>query len=360
MAAKTAEQVAAEPAERACAGCGRRGHFESLCPACYLGEHPLLGTFRTLDVVLCPKCGRQRLAGRWNDVEGVAEAFARTAKRAARPSQGVELTRLSAESAIPPHTREPGVIAEGELTLSVEARVSGVGDLSDEYVVPAKVCYEACPRCSKANTQYFEGVLQLRSVQDDIRKEVRDELRKHASEGVHLTSEEKAKDGVDLYVTSGRFLRSFVRELQKRYGGEVKLTAKLFSRDKQTGKELFRVRALIRFPSFRTGDVISLDGKPVLISSVGEMLHGTDLLAGKKVGVAYVGKDIPVLLRRETHVVRVRPRPEVLHPESYDPVPLGNPALAAGLQPGSSVIVVVADDGRCYLVQQHAHENQQH
>ena len=96
--------------------------------------------------------------------------------------------------------------------------------------------------------------------------------------------------------------------------------------------------------------MFSLDGKPVLISSVGEMLHGTDLLAGKKVGVAYVGKDIPVLLRRETHLVRVRPRPEVLHPESYDPVPLGNPALAAGLQPGSSVIVVVADDGRCYLV----------
>lgn len=354
MAAKAADAakaaVPAEPAERTCAGCGRKGPFERLCPACYVKEHPLLGSFRSLDAVLCPKCGRQRLAGKWNDVGGAAEAFCRTAKRAARPSHGVELTRVSAASAIPPHTKEPGVEVECEIALSVEARASGVGDLGDEYVIPAKLLYDTCDRCAKANTQYFEGVLQLRSVPDDILKAVREELRKRSSEGVHLTGEEEAKDGVDLYVTSGRFLRSFVRELQKRYGGEVKLTAKLFSRDKQTGKELFRVMALIRFPPFRPGDVVSLDGRPVLVSSVGEMLHGADLAAGKKVGVAYAGKSIPVLPRRESQLLRTRPRPEVLHPESYEPAELANPALAAGLQPGRAVIVVVGEDGRCYLV----------
>ena len=338
-------------AQRTCAKCGKKGEWERLCPACYLSEHTLLKSFKPVDAEFCAKCGKLHLANKWVTVKGVQDAFSRIVQKNAKPNSGVSVKALEVLLELPEHTVNEGVSVKGEADLIVRADVPEVKtELTDQYRIPVRLHYTLCTHCGKAGTQYFEGALQLRNASDEVRDEIRREIMKHASEGVHLTKEENVKGGgVDFYVTSGKFLRRFATELHNRYGGELKLSSELYSRDRLTSREMHRVKALVRLPDFTKGDVIRIDGKIIQVTSVSAKLYGTDLATGRRMTVQYAGKDITKLEKRETQISRVRPTIEVLDPDTYQSVAVENQQKAKELQPGKKV-QVVKSAGRIYLL----------
>lgn len=337
-------------AQRTCAKCGKKGDFERLCPACYLTEHTLLKEFKPVEAELCAKCGKLHLANKWVAVKGVDEAFSRIVQKNAKPDSGVSVKALDVLLELPEHTVNEGISIKGDADLTVWADVQEVKtELTDKYRIPVRLSYTLCTHCSKAGTQYFEGVLQLRNASDEVRDEIKREILKHASNGVHITNEEEVKGGVDFYLTSGKFLRRFGKELHNRYGGELKLAAKLFSRDKLTSKEVYRVNALIRLPDFQKGDVIRIDSRIIQVTSVGAKLHATDLSTGKRVTLGYAGIEVEKLEKRETQISRVRPNLQVLDPDTYQSVAVENQQNAKGLQAGATV-QVVKSASRIYLL----------
>jgi len=132
---------------------------------------------------------------------------------------------------------------------------------------------------------YFQGILQLRNPSDDILEYVYNQVDQDDS--VAITKVKKLKTGLDLYFTSQKYLQALGKKLQSRFGGELKVSSKLFSRNRQTSKDIYRVNVLFRMPSFRKGSIITYRGDRIQVISVNKRIYGKSLSTGKKVHIMF-------------------------------------------------------------------------
>ena len=133
---------------------------------------------------------------------------------------------------------------------------------------------------SRAN--YYQGILQLRDVNEDIYSFVYDQVKKRGD--VAITKTAKLENGKDLYITSQKFIRILGKKLKESFGGELKTSSKLHTKSK-TGKDLFRVNVLYRPFKYKRGDIVSVRGDEVKLLHVGKRIFARDLKTGKKVKI---------------------------------------------------------------------------
>ncbi|HLC64843.1 MAG TPA: NMD3-related protein [Candidatus Nanoarchaeia archaeon] len=139
------------------------------------------------------------------------------------------------------------------------------------------------------HSKYFEGILQLRNPS----KEILDYINKaeDASRKPMISQLKKVKNGFDVYFISNDTLMSFGRTLQQKFGGEMKTSARLHTRSRQTSKELYRVSVLLRLPFYNVGDVIEVKGEMYKVLLMGKKVFASNLETGKKVTFRY--KELP-------------------------------------------------------------------
>ncbi|MBI4143468.1 hypothetical protein HY487_01135, partial [Candidatus Woesearchaeota archaeon] len=75
-------------------------------------------------------------------------------------------------------------------------------------------------------SNYFQGILQLRDVNDEIMAFVHNQIKKRKDE-VAVTKTVSFPNGVDLYITSQKFIRILGKKLKENFGGELKVSEKL-------------------------------------------------------------------------------------------------------------------------------------
>ena len=109
---------------------------------------------------------------------------------------------------------------------------------------------------------YYEGKLQLRNPNEEVINFIRNQFKlrnsknfeslensknfqKH-NEKVWIAKQETVKNGMDLYISSNRFLLALGKKLKKSFKGELKKSRKLHSKDRQTSKTTYRVTVLFR------------------------------------------------------------------------------------------------------------------
>jgi len=131
---------------------------------------------------------------------------------------------------------------------------------------------------------YFEGILQLRNVDEEVVDFAVDETKKN---DVIIAKIKKVTNGFDIYVSRQRFLRSIGNKLQQRFGGQIKVSTKLHTRHRQTGKELYRVNLLFRIPKFKKGDIIEYKGDKIKIISMHKKVFAKDVKTGKKLNLNF-------------------------------------------------------------------------
>ncbi len=130
---------------------------------------------------------------------------------------------------------------------------------------------------------YFEGVLQLRNPAKDIVKFVRADIAGQPKEkNVFIGKEERLDNGYDFYLSNKRYLRALGKKLQNRFGGQLIESAKIFSRERQTSKDVYRVTVLLRWPDFKKGDVIKYKGMDIRVKGIGKKVFGVDVKTGNK------------------------------------------------------------------------------
>ena len=133
-----------------------------------------------------------------------------------------------------------------------------------------------------SRSDYYQGILQLRDVNEEILSFVHNQIKKRSDTAVTKTV--KFSNGVDLYITSQKFIRILGKKLKESFGGQLKISSKLHTKSRQ-GKDLYRVNVLFRLSRYRKGDVVTIRGDKVRLIKIGKKVFARDLGTGKKVTI---------------------------------------------------------------------------
>lgn len=134
-------------------------------------------------------------------------------------------------------------------------------------------------------TQYFEGILQLRNPVPEVEEYI---LSKVARDNKGKISKIKpVEGGLDYYFTSQKYLVALGKHLQEKFGGELIVSRRLFSRNRQTSKEVFRVTVLLRIPKFKVGDIVKIRRDVVKVTGIGKKIRGVSVETGRKVCISF-------------------------------------------------------------------------
>jgi len=94
------------------------------------------------------------------------------------------------------------------------------------------------------NQQYYEGTLQLRNPNEEVLNFIRNQFKNNQK--VWIAKEKDLKTGIDLYISSNKFLLSLGKKLKKSFKGELKTSRRLHSKSRITSKNVYRVTVLFR------------------------------------------------------------------------------------------------------------------
>lgn len=173
---------------------------------------------------------------------------------------------------------------------------------------------------------YFEAIFQLRECGDEVLKGLQNFVDTQRDPDMFIAKLQKVKTGIDVYLSSNQLGVKLASHLVKQFGGRVQTSSKLFSRSKQTSKNLMRLTVVYRGLDFEVGDCLALPVKRtvVRVRKLGQSVQCTDLREGKATGFFPNRTHYRKLEKIKTRISRVTPTIQVLHPETYQPVDVKN------------------------------------
>lgn len=316
-----------------CPKCGKKGIQGVLCSECSIGQNFL--EFREIRIKLCGDCKQYFFKGKWLGYTTIKNAIQKIVEKSMKARISADITPM-----LPEMVQNEGMNYDFEIEIKISPK--------EKYYLPAKIEFVRCPRCSKSGTTYYEGILQLRNPNKEVVDFIRKEIAGERERGVHITHEEDVAygKGIDFYITSQRYLQTLGLKLQKRFGGILKVNPRIFSRDRQTSRDVYRVNVLFELLDFKVGDVVLSENKIIKISEIRKNAVGYDLKTGKKTNFEYKNRDYKVLDRKKSAVVKRYPHTEVLEPETYQNIKVGN---EKNVKEGEDVEIVVVN-GIAYVL----------
>ena len=132
------------------------------------------------------------------------------------------------------------------------------------------------------NENYYEGVLQLRNPTEEIINFVKAQIDREKSESIFVAKAVDVDKGVDLYLSNNGFLIRLGKRLKKHFRGELLITTRLFTMDRQTSKEVHRVSVKFTPAAIKKGDIITYKGDKVEILGTGKKISAKNIKTGKK------------------------------------------------------------------------------
>jgi NMD protein affecting ribosome stability and mRNA decay len=168
------------------------------------------------------------------------------------------------------------------------------------------------------HAQYFEGELQLRNVNKEILNYVLNKIHK-AKENIPEVKEFSEKD-VNFKITSKKLAHQLGLELKKKFGGEVKESETHFSKDHQTGKDIFRLNVYYKKHPFNIGEYVEFKSEPYKIRGFDKnKIKSVNIITNRR---TQLPKDeIKLLKIQKCEVVQDKPKNYVLD-ENYQNIEL--------------------------------------
>jgi nonsense-mediated mRNA decay protein 3 len=123
--------------------------------------------------------------------------------------------------------------------------------VEEEKTIKFQTKETTCDACMKLNSDYREGIIQLRSKDDDTALEMfeitqgllQKERAKNSLSGISKITE--VKNGYDLWVGSKKASAKISREVSKIFDAELKVSKKLIGQE-QSGKRKYRFTFLVK------------------------------------------------------------------------------------------------------------------
>ena len=334
-----------------CNKCGKKEIFlDGLCKECYTNKNPLLLSFKPVKILLCFCCHKYFYKGKWVGFRKLDDAIKNILQTRIMFNDNANISSFKITPRIPKHKESPNLKLDVESLLTVFGIYPGKKKpVKEEYILNSKLIFILCPRCSRHKSGYFEGILQLRNVDNEVMDYAVNEAEKQKQRGIFITKKLKVKNGFDIYLTKRGYIHELARELLNKFGGETKMGKKLFSRDKQRSKDIYRVNVLFRQSKFRKGDILKIDNELFKVKRIDRSLTVINIKTGKKTSI------MPKYLKvsaaeevKETIVSKLFPYVEVLHPETFQSVRPEN--IKNKKFKINQKVMVVVSEGKVWLV----------
>ncbi|MCX6709609.1 MAG: NMD3-related protein [Candidatus Woesearchaeota archaeon] len=343
-----------------CISCGKKAEIERLCRQCYLKNNPIVAGFKDISMEKCASCGKILISDKaaFPDLDSFISNFL---VKHVKAGDGFSDLRFEHGIVLPEHSGAEGTKVLGTLNVKVRAsaRENQKIRFSEDYSFPMEIRFKRCKICAKQKSQYFEGIIQLRKGKSDESKRIFEEISEYIKgeilaqneKGVFITKEDDTSNGTDFYITSNSSSINLARQIAARFGCELKINERLFSKDRN-GKDLFRVSSFLRVPEYAPGSIIALteeSGKETLVRVL-EFSKGVvaeDLKTGKKISFKPKDCRIQVLTKGNAEIIQERPNILLLHPETFQavvPENLKNPFVSSKYKGKNSAKVVVYND----------------
>lgn len=141
----------------------------------------------------------------------------------------------------------------------------------------------------------YEGILQLRNPNKQVLEFVRGFSKRKLE--FKIAQEKKVTNGIDLYINKQKLLLALGKKLHEQFVGEYKTSRKLFTRQRHTGKRVYRVNVLLRLPHFKKGQVLVIRDEEYKILAIGNTVKVQDKKTGKKSFILFEEVDRAALLQ---------------------------------------------------------------
>ena len=191
---------------------------------------------------------------------------------------------------------------------------------------------------------YFEATLQLRDCKNEALNFVLAFVDNQDVPDYFVSAINKVKNGFDIYLSSNKLAIKIATHLPKKFGGRIQTSSKLFSRDKQTSKNLMRLTVVYRGLDFDVGDVLALPVKRtvVQIKKLGATVRCRELSSWRMTGFVPNRLTYTLLEVKKSRVAVLKPKIQILDLETYQPIDVMNPDIAekAGIEVDSEVEIV--------------------
>lgn len=201
----------------------------------------------------------------------------------------------------------------------------------------------------RLHAKYYEAILQLREPDHSVITFVEDAVKSAVADNreIFISKRKKLPNGWDFYLSLKGFAVDLGRALFNSFGGELKITKKLFSQHRQTSKLLYRITVLFRMAPFKPGDIVLLGENAFRITTLTKrFVIGMNLETLRSVELDYreAVRNAEKLEMVRAVVSKIQPHLEVIHPETFQSVPVLPITKNPKLVPGVKIFVVVSDN----------------
>ncbi|HII17678.1 TPA: hypothetical protein HA361_07245 [Candidatus Woesearchaeota archaeon] len=133
---------------------------------------------------------------------------------------------------------------------------------------------------------YYEGVLQLRNPNQAVVSFVEKAIKRERKVSVAKVVE--FESGLDYYLSSNKFLRKLGKRLALAFPGQLKESKRIFTKSRQTQKEVYRGTVCFRLVDVKVGDVVKVRREKVKVVKLdAKRLYGRLVASNKKVTASY-------------------------------------------------------------------------
>jgi len=269
---------------RFCAICGNKlvrddPHF-GMCLTCFLKEHPLFKLQDRLSINICLDCGSYSKKDIWiepldNELFSIIEeAIQKFLLKSFEKKNNIDFTFNVIENSF--------IFSSKDLLVSLEVEIIGVlkEDLNIKHkqTISLNLNHVLCKNCTNLRGgTYFIAIIQLRvkdEEQFDLIKEVLDEVNDYTENLFeknpkhYISKIENQKFGVDLYLSTNELMNYLIKFLKSKYCFLLKRTKKLVGRDSQKGRNLYRLKTLIKFLPMKIKDVIIIGDQNYYVENI--------------------------------------------------------------------------------------------
>lgn len=306
-----------------CPRCGNTDIIETFCSKCLRELYPLIDKIKEQNISVCIRSKDVKVTHAWESIP-LGEAITKAIEKSLTPRTGAIIENIEV---MPPEVdflEKPGI----KRTVIVPVNIIGKANAemprtyTEQYDIPLIIETTISPKYSKIGTQYFEGTLQVRNETPQRKEKLKSIVKRFTQTGFAINKSIEHKNGTDYEVTDKQRMHQLANELHGQFGGILKETRTLVTRDKQRSRDVFRDTVLLEYPPFDKGDVI-IDEKRVLqVVQLGRKIRYTNVLTGKRVEEPYKQDTFTIIEPQEVQVSQLHPTPAIISPETYQQTPL--------------------------------------
>ncbi|MBY8981839.1 MAG: hypothetical protein KGD57_02755 [Candidatus Lokiarchaeota archaeon] len=269
---------------RFCAICGKEiddfsPHF-GMCYKCYLEEHPLFELPNRFSFTVCLDCLNYRKKEEWFESNNremnqiIKNAIQRFILKNYSKKKNIDFKISFYEN-----TSE---YSSKNLLKSINVKVNGTlienPNINYSQDILIIINYELCKNCvNLRGGLYFLSIIQLRAFNEQkldfiekILKEIENFVENlFIKEPRHYISKiVDQKNGIDLYLSTNELMKYIISFLRNSYHFILKRSKKLVGRNIQRGKNIFRLKSLIKFLPFEKKDIILINNEKFKIYTI--------------------------------------------------------------------------------------------